>query len=243
MLETTLPYSLHLEPGFDWDSPAAAKLATGTQRELERRIDHLSLGAALTPDTHQYFVKASWRAVFEPVAFGLGLSWLDPRRGRTFMPHQLTHEEADRWGYWSTQAHEHCGPHVQIALHRTLSAIATRSDSIDSLIDAVTAWENLFGSGAGELTLRISASIAWLLGSTVQERQEHQAKVRDIYNRRSKVLHGDFDPSGDSSTAEMSNEAIELSLAVWRTLLTARTDLLDDIKKSSVRSALLLTGG
>src|ERR1700692_2520225 len=53
-------------------------------------------------------------------------------------------------------------PILEVAAKRVIAALAHRVDPRDRLIDAVTAWEALFG-GREEATLRVSGSIAWLL--------------------------------------------------------------------------------
>ncbi len=241
VFDCQLRYSIEIrEPH---DDPALNSFDVSTSRELQRRLYSLQLGAALATDDRDRFVTSTWHAVLEPLAQSVSVGYADPRRGRKLSPNLLTDEEAAKWSTWSKAALEHCGPTVRIAQTRTLLAISSRDDPTDSLIDTVTALENLFGSGAGELTLRISSSVAWLLGQDLADRIQRQKEVRKIYELRSKILHGALDPTGDITTVVMSNSALDVVLDVWRKLLTDRTDLLDEATKSHDRSARLIVGG
>jgi hypothetical protein len=54
---------------------------------------------------------------------------------------------------------------VDLAVRRLLSAVSYRTDPADKLIDAAVALENLFGTRQGEVTFRIAAATARLMGS------------------------------------------------------------------------------
>lgn len=53
-------------------------------------------------------------------------------------------------------------------------AASFRSDPGDRLIDAVIGWENLYASGQGESTFRISGALAWLLEPDASAREALQ---------------------------------------------------------------------
>jgi PAS domain-containing protein len=130
-------------------------------------------------------------------------------------------------------------PILEVAAKRVIAALAHRIDPRDRLIDAVTAWEALFG-GRQEATLRVSGSIAWLLEPHDQDaRQALQARAKRIYDCRSRVVHGDI---VDAQTVYTESEgAIELAVAAMRRLLEGRPDLIP--MKSSARSDRLLFEG
>jgi hypothetical protein len=77
-----------------------------------------------------------------------------------------------------------------IALRRIQSALSKRQDPADGFIDAVVAWDNLFGSRGGEVTFRISMAMACLLSDRPKIRLELQKEIQELYRFRSDVVHG-----------------------------------------------------
>ena len=76
-------------------------------------------------------------------------------------------------------------------MRRLLKAAGERDDPIDVLVDAVVAWENLFGSKT-ESTFRVTAAVATLLEpSDKEQRDVLQKELSGIYDRRSRLVHGD----------------------------------------------------
>jgi Apea-like HEPN len=124
---------------------------------------------------------------------------------------------------------------LQVAERRIVSAIAQRSDSADSLIDAVVAWESLVGSRA-ETVFRVTASLAILLESRSELRPALQKKLKKVYDIRSRVIHGEL-AAGDDVFAS-SIEAIEIGLQALRVLHDRSGDWLT--MKSGQRSERLI---
>lgn len=79
---------------------------------------------------------------------------------------------------------------MQLASIRTVQAISQRIDRSDALIDAVMAWENLVGTRS-ETVYRVTAALARLLESQDDKRRSFRKELQDIYNIRSRVVHGD----------------------------------------------------
>ena len=79
---------------------------------------------------------------------------------------------------------------MDVAARRMISAMAERKDSADALVDLVIVWENLFGSRQGEPTLRVSAALGWLLGSSAEEREAISSRAARLYSLRSDIVHG-----------------------------------------------------
>jgi hypothetical protein len=57
-----------------------------------------------------------------------------------------------------------------MSIRRILRAVSERKEPEDTLIDAVIVWENLFGSSQ-ETTLRVTMSVAWMLGTDSKHRE------------------------------------------------------------------------
>jgi hypothetical protein len=147
-------------------------------------------------------------------------------------------DQTNRWAEWTALVHANYSSKLDIAVRRTLSAATERADPTDGLIDAVIAWENLFGSGSGESTLRVSASVAWLLGTNAPERAAIRDQVKKIYDLRSKVVHGSR-ALGSKEATDRRSEAVDLTLRTLRTIFRDRRDLLT-CKDSSARSAKVI---
>ena len=96
-------------------------------------------------------------------------------------------EPIERWcALLARQHHEK----LDIAVRSTISALTFRQDRGDALIDAVIAWENLFGTSS-ETSFRVTAALAWLLESDPAQRKGLQQQLKNkIYNKRSRLVHG-----------------------------------------------------
>lgn len=80
----------------------------------------------------------------------------------------------------------------EVALHRFLLG-AAHEDPADALIDFVTALEALLLAGQddrGEFRFRFSAYGATFLGRSPEERRDIFRRLRDMYDTRSKLVHG-----------------------------------------------------
>jgi len=79
---------------------------------------------------------------------------------------------------------------IQLPIDRFLLAATERTTAPDVLVDAVVALDGLFGS-PGEVVLRVSAAVAWLLEpDSAEARTALFTKVGKIYKARSSVVHG-----------------------------------------------------
>ena len=116
-----------------------------------------------------------------------------------------------------------------------VSCISDRLDPVDGFIDAVMAWENMFGNGP-ELKFRISMAIAKLLEENVDARVRLQKAVSTLYDRRSEIVHGSKTVSHETA-AVMRNEAVTIALRCLRVLYTSRTELIN--QKDRAKQILL----
>jgi PAS domain-containing protein len=128
---------------------------------------------------------------------------------------------------------------LEVAAKRLIAALAHRIDPADRLIDAVTAWEALFG-GSHEASLRVSGSIAWLLEpNDPVARQRLQEEAKGIYDLRSRVVHGD-DPELQKVHAA-SYRATDIAVTAVSRIVEGRPELIP--LNSASRSARLLFEG
>lgn len=241
VLETTVPYRIKVEPS-DFDALKEWPVEMRDYEVLESNLDSLRLASLLATDSDALPMLApTWRMVFDPLSWGPLQSWSDPRTGPSIAPRRLGPTATKELTKWTTAVCEHRQPNFDVAVRRTISASVSRVDQVDSLVDLVIVWENLFGSRKGEPTLRISAALGWLLGSSPQEREEYRARVTRIYAVRSDIVHGNrLVPPQEASQVLTGARAI--TLAALRRLFSVRSDLLS-MKNGDARSRALIMGG
>jgi hypothetical protein len=121
----------------------------------------------------------------------------------------------------------HYAPSLAIPTRRLTSALMVRNDIEDGLVDAVVALESLFaGTDSGELTFRIGAAIAWLVGRTAEERLQLQREIGRLYSLRSKILHRGN--AGQEDVTSERDRTVQLGIEALRALLTDHPDLVDE---------------
>jgi hypothetical protein len=127
---------------------------------------------------------------------------------------------------------------IEVALTRTLSAATERRQPADTLIDAVTAWENLVGTDI-ETSFRVTGALAQILEPSFDLRRDRYKELRKIYTVRSKVVHGE-NPSRDQVQAS-ADSAVATALDALRILLTDESWLLG-VSSSQARADAVLLG-
>jgi hypothetical protein len=126
-----------------------------------------------------------------------------------------TAEDLEATEAWAERLEESRAGSLQIAERRLVSAIAQRSEKDDALIDAVIAWESLVGTRY-RTTVRVVGALTNLLASEASERPALRRKLLEIYDLRSRVVHGDLTDGGNVSAA--LDQAIDIGLHAVRKL-------------------------
>ncbi len=149
----------------------------------------------------------------------------------------ISSEALSRVVHWANKATDHPAK-LDIAMRRTLSALADRTDALDGFIDSILAWENLF-SGRPETTLRVCGAIAWFLEpDSFNRRTGLYNELSKLYANRSSLVHGSIANIDDAVTAR--DRAVAITLECIRRLYDSY-DLLF-AKDSSARGLQLLMG-
>jgi hypothetical protein len=192
VLETKFPYAISAG-GEEKDFPnPPASWQRDSQRadsELTRSIEQTSLVFPLAIDRRPPVAATrSWTLIIDPLTFGPALNWTF-NRTQVMDPYRIGGDDASALAEWATTLHSVDDSKISIARRRVLSALSDRIDPVDSFVDAVIVWENLFGSG-GELGFRISTAMAALLSSEPGERLALQRAISNLYGQRSSVVHG-----------------------------------------------------
>ncbi len=166
----------------------------------------------------------AWSRIVVPIRPGdsWGITDLSQFAFRT--PTEVTQEFMSEWGEWIYRLGGVNFRRISLAAQRLLRASAERRDPQDALVDAVIAWESLFGSET-EISFKISASLALLICSTGEERVKFRKRAAEIYSMRSRLVHGAEVNAGQISDA--SREAIRVGRQALRALVRDRPDLID----------------
>jgi hypothetical protein len=120
-----------------------------------------------------------------------------------------TCEELEATEAWAERLEESRVGSLQIAERRLVSAIAQRTEKDDALIDAVIAWESLVGT-RHRTTVRVAGALTNLLESRSSARFTLRRRILEIYDLRSRVVHGDL--TGGDNVSAASNQAIDIGL-------------------------------
>ncbi len=240
VVETTIPYIVRFVDQADGEPssfPAYPQdiLDKNNLAEASQRL-RASLLFSVERE-HRVQIVPSWQFVDDPLEHGTSSGWNDPRQAVGLMPTQLTEADIKSWRHWYDLLGVEGSSKVDIALSRVLRASAERRDPVDVLIDAVIAWENLFGSSNGELKLRITASMARLLEAEPAKRMELRAKLGSIYNLRSRAVHGSGKPK--QSEMKLCYEALDYAIKVIKVVFEFRSDLIAE-KDGTERGMKLL---
>lgn len=113
---------------------------------------------------------------------------------------------------------------LRTSRRRLVSALTSRLDPIDALVDAVVAWEGIF-SGAPETQMRTVYPSCKLLSHDVNATHTLKA-MKTVYGLRSKLVHGDQGKVSDEGVREARDKAIGWVIELLRTLLVEHPTLL-----------------
>ena len=238
VLESSIPYRIRVV-----SNPDIAMSWPVDLRDfdlLQANLDTTRLAALLAGTADAVLtLLPTWRLTFDPLSSGPMLSWSDPRNLPGLAPRRLTGQMARDFSDLAVAIHTLRRPSFDVAIRRTISGMTGRGDPSDALVDLVICWENLFGSTQGELRLRITAAVAWLLGSSAHERQSLLREAGRIYDNRSAIVHGSAPTPEDIQDSLM--EARQITLRLLRHLFIERPDVLA-MSDGNARSRALILG-
>lgn len=240
VLETAMEYRIHRRMVQLDDWPGALK----GYEQVQRLIEGVQLGALLSQEfrgNEPVTVVPAWQFIHDPLDDFYDVGRYDPQRNRSFMPRCLSAEEFRRWGMTTMTVVRNRTPHIDVAVRRTLRAAAERRDYADVLVDAIIAWENLFGV-RGATTMSITSALAWLLGENHVERRRLRREFAELYGVRSDIVHGDESHS-PRELVEIGQRALKVAIEALRVLFQSRPELLSECSSGDDRSLRLMMGG
>jgi len=231
VLETPVPLTLTVG-----EQPPMQTI-TETMRRASEAGGRMSLVLVLATwplrESARVIGDAIWRTTIVPAYPGAAYTGrlLRPRfhRSPQHLPPALTQEQVREIEKWAHIVNDRYNASIDIAARRTVSAIRERLDREDAIIDAVVAWENLFGHSEAttEVTFRVTTAIARLLETEPAARRDLSRSLKQIYGVRSRVVHG-LPTRETDRLDERSELATAVTVRCLRTLFEHRTDLLAD---------------
>jgi hypothetical protein len=238
VLELDVPYAVSTK---EWDptTPWPEELLISSQALVEA-VENVRLGLVLAFPERRVVVHTSWTVQIDPLVQGRFAGWNNVTTAVGLMPTQLTKQQVNEWKTWTSRIGKHRIPTIGVAIRRMLASVAERRSMDDVLVDAVIVWENLFGATT-ETTLRVSSSLAWLLGTSSADRKLRLEQYKKIYGFRSRVVHGT--PTIDQEKLnEYGMQAVQISIDALRAVFDKRVELLK-IPNSEKRSLELMHRG
>jgi hypothetical protein len=233
-LEAAVPFEVRVSTGRERiDKPPDPS----GRRELEARIFQVRFALLLAwAGDDPLLALPVWQRFIQPLVYR---HW--PQTHRDVLDRlpatqvELTPEQATAWSTWIERLDAIPFRRLGVAPQRLMRACAERSDASDSLVDAVIAWEALFGTDT-EVTFRVSGALARLLRREGEDRRKLRTRLSDIYRLRSKIVHGvEVD---QQEIARAGKDAIRFATDALRVLIADRPDLIP--LTSSERSTAIL---
>ena len=176
----------------------------------------------------------AWTIIFDPLRQGSGVSRAP--HPQSFAAHYIIDGKNDV-SAWCGRMCAVVDDSINLAKRRIVSAMNERRNPEDGFVDAIIAWENLFGGGR-ELSYRIAVSFAKLLSENVTTRTEIFKNVVAQYNLRSSLVHGRGSTGRNRfrEMAEARDESVNLALDSLRILYSSRPDLITDQNRAQTLS-------
>jgi len=202
--------------------------------EIGRAISLASALARRTQANQQSTVSIAWITEATPLQ-GSGAFKPGPISDSYVPSIEFGTDEIEALIVWIERVRAADLSHVEIAVERLLRALF-EVEGGESLIDAVIAWENLLGTRS-ETVYRVTAGLAVLCEDDDSLRLERRKELQDIYDKRSRMVHGD----SVGADFKLRNRAIQIGLEALARLIEDRPVLLG-LAKSQERVDRLLLG-
>ncbi len=231
VIETTYEVSLAME-----DMDESSEL-TNYPEELAHRRDKaearllegarmIGLAIVLAKDLSMpAHIGPRYTVVAEPFSWMPALWGRGPMQ-RFSIPVELSREDVEAVARWVSCIERSHHERMSVAVSRTISA-HERLDPTDAFVDALIAWDALFGSRSGDaVTFRVASGFALLLAEDEEGRRKVKKRAQKLYGLRSDVVHGAIPRLEWSAAGEHRREAVEMLLKALRLLYKSDPDLL-----------------
>lgn len=217
--------------------PHVEKWRNGLQEAINLRLLAIMLAST---SGHRAAAIVISQSVFDPISMMPHMSWQEHAPATTAEKVCIAREEAEQIQIWTEKVLREQPKNLGVAMRRIISAVGTRMDPVDGLVDAVLAWENMF-SGTPETSLRVCGSLAILLEpDDFNKRNSLYGELAKIYGTRSDIVHGKANEPSTAQVLEQRARAVEIAVQAMRRLYEF-PDLLQ-AENSSVRGKNVMLG-
>ncbi|WP_159052731.1 HEPN domain-containing protein [Streptomyces scabiei] len=240
--ETTFPLrifeTVKTGPGDAWNKPFKKYQARVTEalKTFQYSLEKVQLALLLSSEGDELIApKEESRLTLDPANMGGLAQW----RASDHSPSNTTLQPSKYSEVLATYnvIRKKHPESLNIAMKRLLSAASSRIDANDALIDALIAWENMFGTRQ-ETTFRVTASLAKILESDPTDRIILQKELNKLYAVRSSMVHGAKEP--DPETAEKNRyRVIRVAIDALTRLYHERPELLAMSPEDRSKTVLL----
>ncbi|MEV6240420.1 hypothetical protein [Lentzea sp. NPDC051838] len=160
----------------------------------------------------------------------------------SFAPYGDVHIDsarAEKIEHWAREVKDKHPGKLTLGARRLVSAVSTRTDPLDGLIDAIICWENMVGTDM-ETSFRVCGALACLLEpESGEERTKRFKELKSLYDTRSKLVHGSREPSYIEAQ-EYRSQAVGYALRAMQQLYRF-PDLLSEPESAVRGTKILLT--
>ncbi|MFJ5989621.1 hypothetical protein [Lentzea sp. NPDC092896] len=243
VFETSYRMKLYIHPEISLENILLQKTGERLQPQMDearlsfqRSLDMLRLALLLESNNNDLHVaREVSRFTLDPFQHGGAVHYGFDQY--SLPSHALTKTTATAVQEWHELIRSKHYPTLDVGVRRLLSAVTSRLDPLDSFVDAVICWENMFGAKT-ETTFRVTASVAKLIGpDNPAGRYDFQSELKELYSKRSALVHGGKEPPANKIWG-YRERAIEIAADCFRALYRDRPELLE--LESEKRSAILL---
>lgn len=148
----------------------------------------------------------------------------------------ISPEEADQIALWMACLNGAPLERIDVALRRLVRGLAERLDYLDSLIDAVIAWENLVES-RDQPTKSVLYGISALVGNSTWSK----TRIKRVYEARSSLIHGEVPNYANSKG--FAGDALRIGLDALRSVFDSHADKLEMSSEERVASLGFVADG
>jgi hypothetical protein len=194
--------------------------------QLEEATRMVALAVLLAKDLPMpAHIGHRYTLIAEPFSWSPGL-WGRGPMPQMSIPAELSREDIKEVERWVARIEQNHHESMSVAVSRTISA-HERLDATDAFVDALIAWDAVFGSRSGDsVVFRVATGFALLLGEDEEGRRKLKKRAQDLYRLRSAVVHGSVPRLEWSVAHEHRQEAVEMLLAALRHLYRDAPELL-----------------
>jgi hypothetical protein len=230
VIETTYPVRLSITTsGKGAEDPFPADLASHrgkAEAHIQEAARMIGLAVILAKDLSMpAHIGPRFSLIAEPFAWAPALWGRGPLRDLS-IPVELTSQDVEAVEKSMILVERGHHDRASVAIARTISA-HERIDPTDAFVDALIAWDALFGSPSGDaVVFRVATGFALLLGEDEDARRQVKKRAQELYRLRSAVVHGTVQRLDWAEAESHRREAVEMLVRALRLLYRREPELL-----------------